>query len=91
MNLSIKNVPEDLVGQLRDCARANHRSLQGELMTILEEHVRSRGLTVEELVERARARHLNSPSESVQIIREMRDERERELYERATGRSIDAP
>ncbi len=31
-NLSIKNVPENVVARLRARARANHRSLQGELL-----------------------------------------------------------
>lgn len=33
-NLSIKNVPEDVVARLRERARANHRSLQGELLAL---------------------------------------------------------
>ena len=35
-NLSIKSVPEALAEQLRQRAARNHRSLQGELMAILE-------------------------------------------------------
>ena len=34
-NLSIKNVPEDLVIQLRARAKTNHRSLQGELLSLI--------------------------------------------------------
>jgi len=34
-NLSIKNVPESLLGQLRERASRHHRSLQGELMALL--------------------------------------------------------
>lgn len=37
MNVSVKNVPEDLVERLRERARRNHRSLQGEMMAILEQ------------------------------------------------------
>ena len=33
-NLSIKNVPDDVVERLRVRARANHRSLQGELLEL---------------------------------------------------------
>ncbi|TVS13611.1 MAG: Arc family DNA-binding protein [Wenzhouxiangella sp.] len=33
-NLSIKNVPEDVVARLRARARSNHRSLQGELLDL---------------------------------------------------------
>ena len=36
VNLSIKNVPETLAAKLRKRAERNHRSLQGELMAILE-------------------------------------------------------
>lgn len=35
-NLSIKDVPEDLAEFLRQRAARNHRSLQGELMSIIE-------------------------------------------------------
>lgn len=37
VNLSVKNVPEALAAKLRARAERNHRSLQGELMAILEE------------------------------------------------------
>ena len=36
VNLSVKNVPEVLAAKLRARAERNHRSLQGELMAILE-------------------------------------------------------
>ena len=36
VNLSIKNVPEALAEKLRARAERNHRSLQGELMAIIE-------------------------------------------------------
>lgn len=39
VNLSIKNVPDDLAEGLRDLAARNHRSLQGQLMAILENAV----------------------------------------------------
>lgn len=37
VNLSIKDVPDALAGQLRQRAARNHRSLQGELMAIIEQ------------------------------------------------------
>ncbi|VTU19292.1 Arc-like DNA binding domain protein [Variovorax sp. PBS-H4] len=37
VNLSIKDVPEDLAERLRQRAARNHRSLQGELMALLEQ------------------------------------------------------
>lgn len=39
VNLSIKNVPEPMAAKLRERAERNHRSLQGELMAILESAV----------------------------------------------------
>ena len=36
VNLSIKGVPDALAQRLRERAEVNHRSLQGELMSILE-------------------------------------------------------
>ena len=39
VTLSIKNVPDELAQRLRERAARNHRSLQGELMAILEDGV----------------------------------------------------
>ena len=36
LNLSIKDVPDAIAEQLRQRAARNHRSLQGELMAIIE-------------------------------------------------------
>lgn len=44
-NLSIKNVPEIVVEKLRDRARRNHRSLQGELLALVSESTRTEGDT----------------------------------------------
>ncbi len=75
-NLSIKNVPEDLLEALRTRARRNHRSLQGELMAILEESVSpSRGLTPRELLDEVRRSGLATPHEAAAMIREDRDVR----------------
>ncbi len=39
VNLSIKEVPEELADRLRQRAARHHRSLQGELMAIIEQAV----------------------------------------------------
>jgi plasmid stability protein len=39
VNLSIKEVPEAVAARLRERAQRNHRSLQGELMAIIESAV----------------------------------------------------
>jgi plasmid stability protein len=36
VNLSVKNVPDALAERLRQRAERNHRSMQGELMALLE-------------------------------------------------------
>lgn len=36
VNLSIKSVPDPIAARLRERAERNHRSLQGELMAIIE-------------------------------------------------------
>lgn len=43
VNLSIKGVPDELAESLRERARRNHRSLQGELMAMIEGYVARRG------------------------------------------------
>ena len=43
VTLSIKSVPDPLAAQLRERAHRNHRSMQGELMAIIEAAAASRG------------------------------------------------
>ena len=74
VNLSIKNVPDELADRIRKRAERNHRSLQGELLVILEESAPGK-LGVREVLERARALGTKSPSESTRMIRQLRDER----------------
>lgn len=74
VTLSIKNVPEDVAAALRSRAARHRRSLQGELLSILDEVVRGeRVLTVGELLERNRARGLRTPDESAAMVRADRD------------------
>lgn len=78
VNLSIKGVPDEIAEQLRRRAARNHRSLQGELMAIIEESVRGRRkLDAKKLLVQIRASGLQTPAESAQMIREERDERYR--------------
>lgn len=43
VNLSIKSVPEAIAERLRARAERNHRSLQGELMAIIEQAAYAQG------------------------------------------------
>jgi plasmid stability protein len=78
MNLSIKNVPEDLAARVRARAARNRRSLQGELLVILEESVNegpAQGPM--EVLRRLRELGLRTTPKSAQWIREDRDGRSR--------------
>jgi len=75
VNLSIKNVPEAIVERLREQARANHRSLQGELLVILEDAVEPRRLTLAEARDQLVQLRLRTPAESTAMVREDRDAR----------------
>lgn len=76
VNLSIKAVPDSLLEKLRKRAERNHRSLQGELMTILEESLEnSHALTPNEAIKRLRQIGLRTRSESTLVIRENRNRR----------------
>jgi len=76
VNLSIKTVPDDMVRRLRVRAQRHHRSLQGELMAILEEAVHQPApLSPEDVLAEVRRLGLATPSEAVQMVREARDGR----------------
>lgn len=77
VNLSIKNVPDELAERLRQRAERSHRSLQGELMTILTEAAgRSSGrLSIGEVRRRVAELGLQTPDESAAMVREDRDAR----------------
>lgn len=76
VNLPVKNAPEDLVERLRRRAKANHRSLQGELMAILEEAAGSgQKLGLAQLLAEVRRSGLVTPDEATRMIRDDRDGR----------------
>jgi antitoxin FitA len=85
-NLSIKDVPEPWAEALRQRAARNHRSLQGELLAMVEQFIEGSApsislnprLSVQEVYQRTLLRHpkpdLHGP-QSVDIIRQDRDSR----------------
>ncbi len=88
VNLSVKNVPDELAELLRRRAATNNRSLQRELMSILEAAIgrgnvadgvatktQRNALTIEELVERSRKQFPKGTESSVEFIRKMRESR----------------
>ena len=76
INLSINDVPDELVERLRRRAARHHRSLQGELLAIIEDAVRTEPeLTPAELLEEVRRLGLRTAADSATIIRTNRDRR----------------
>ena len=75
MNISIKNVPEPLVDQLRRRAKKNHRSLQGEVMALLEEAVAPERVIMKEARRRLTDLGYQTGAESKGMLREDRDGR----------------
>jgi len=75
VSLSIKAVPNDLAQALRKRAARNHRSIQGELMHILESAVRPKPFDAAEFVRRIKAVGAESPADGTAIIRHDRDTR----------------
>jgi plasmid stability protein len=77
VSLSIKDVPEETLHQLRARAERNHRSLQKELLAIVEAAVGEGEpeLTVDELAEFVKGLGLSASVDSTTLIRELRDGR----------------
>ena len=89
VNLSVKNVPDDLAERLRRRAAANRRSLQRELLSILEAAAGPSGapravggpdgprdtITIEQLAEITDKLFPHGTPSSVDFIRRMRDRR----------------
>ncbi len=73
VNLSIKNAPDDVVRRLRLRAARNHRSLQGELMAIIEAAVDEPKPSPLQLLEEVRRLGIKTSDESTSIIRADRD------------------
>ncbi|MDE2228547.1 MAG: Arc family DNA-binding protein [Alphaproteobacteria bacterium] len=76
LNLSIKNAPDHVVRRLKARAQRNHRSLQGELLAIVEAAVEARHpLTPAEVSAEVGRLKLRTPAESARIVRRDRNGR----------------
>jgi plasmid stability protein len=75
-SLSIKNVPDAVVERLRARAARNRRSLQGELLDLIERAADEVPLiSAREVYDRIRKLNLPAGENSADIIRAMRDAR----------------
>lgn len=105
VNLSVKNVPDELAEKLRQRAERNHRSLQRELLAILEQAAAQPGgtvalvpeprdpakrfISIDELYARAKELFPHGTPSSVDFIRRSRDARYGEEWAE-TGKQPDA-
>lgn len=74
-NLLIENVPQEIVEKLRSRGEVHGRTVQDEVLAILEEAVKPRRLTVDEVYEKGKELGLRTGDDSVWMIREDRDSR----------------
>lgn len=61
-SLTIKNIPRELHKRLKKSAEAHRRSINGEVIVLLEEHLMSGPVDPEEFLRRARALRESTPS-----------------------------
>jgi len=76
VNLSIENTPDHVVERLRRRAQRHHRSLQGELLAIIETAAREdQSATLTEVLADMRRLGVRTPREAAALIRADRDGR----------------
>jgi antitoxin FitA len=74
VTISIKNAPDELVARLKSQAKKHRRSLQGEVLAILEGAATPpSGRTLREVFEEVKQLGLRTPAEAADIIRADRD------------------
>ena len=52
--ITVKNLPDDLYTELKAVAKANRRSINSEIIVCIEQRVRNKRRTVDEILEKAR-------------------------------------
>jgi plasmid stability protein len=75
VTLSVKNVPDAVARRLKARARRNHRSLQGELLALVEEAAEAPALSPKDVLGLVRRLGLATPAEAAKIVRAERDAR----------------
>ena len=93
MNLSIKNVPDDVARGLRNRAVLNQRSLQEELLEILKQAVKDQGpVSIDALLSSAAQKKpaLDEAASKVLAKHEAEQERGAQRFQDLLGRPDDA-
>jgi plasmid stability protein len=74
VTLKVENVPEEVAARLEERARKSRRSLQGELLRILEKAAADEDrLTPGQVLEKVQSLKLKTPAESAAFVRQDRD------------------
>jgi antitoxin FitA len=76
VTLSIKNVPDDLARKLKERAARNHRSLQGEMIAILE-NLEPPRRSIDDIARLVDRLGIKTAADSAGIVRAARDGRPR--------------
>ena len=73
--VAVRGLPEDVHRKLKEAARRNHRSLNGEIVTRLTASVNSNQIDAQAMLERIRKqqRFLKPVDLSDEVTRELRD------------------
>lgn len=76
-SLTIRNIPGKVLVRLRERALRHRRSMQGEILSILETAVAAPAVRMgpKEFLRHIQGLGVSSPSEAVEMIREDRDAR----------------
>ncbi len=77
LSLTVRNIPRPIFERLRNRAARHKRSMQGEILAILEAAASDQSVrrTAPETLEYVRAFGLRTPAEAVEMIRADRDGR----------------
>jgi plasmid stability protein len=65
--ITLKNIPEDLYEELRESARAHHRSINGELISFMERILRPTRLSAEDELAVIRAARPDIPADVLSL------------------------
>ena len=74
-SLTIKNIPDEMLMLLRERAKRHHRSMQGELMLILEEATAPAMMSLEQVQKRVEELGISTGDESTRWVQELRGAR----------------
>lgn len=75
INVSVKNVPDEVMEKLRESAKCHHRSIQGELLAIIEEVTGPAKFSLDQAEVRLKALGFGTGDDSTSWIREQRHAR----------------